>query len=101
MFPSPPSFHDDTYLESATLAPDFSAQDEGELAASSTMPPEPEISPQQVRRSTRGHKTPSYLHDYVCTTRTDSHCMITLTNLDFQPLSSTAQSLHEDSQHLL
>jgi len=50
-----------------------------------TLPTEQDTTPQQVRRSTRGHKTPSYLDDYVYTAHTESHCMTTLTNIDFHP----------------
>ena len=56
---------------------------------------------QQVRRSTRSHRTPNYLHDYVCTAHTESHYMTTLTNFCFQPLSMLAHSLNVESQQLL
>ena len=90
MFPSPPSFHGDTSLESPALTLEPPTHHVEEPADSPTLPAETEITPHQVRRSARGHRTPSYLNDYVCAAHTESHCMVTLTNLDFQPLSLTA-----------
>jgi len=52
----------------------------------------------QSRRSTRTHKTPGYLHDYVCTTHTESNCFSTLTNLCSQPPTLPIHCLSTTSQ---
>jgi len=101
MIPSPPVFHDDTALQPPAFTPEPTAHHMAEPADTPNIPAEADFTPQQVRRSTRGHKTPTYLQDYVCTAHSEGHCMVTLTNLDFQPLSLTAQHLHEDSQQFL
>ena len=61
--------------------------------------PAPEIQP--IRRSTKLHKPPSYLHDYVCTAITESYCFLTLANLDFVPSSLPIHFLSSSNQTLL
>jgi len=90
MFPSPPALHNDLTFSTPALTPEPStppADPAAEHTETPTVPTATEITPPPVRRSTRGHKTPSYLNDYLCTAHAESHCMATLTNLDFQPLS--------------
>ena len=73
MFPLPPFFYDNTF-DSPVLTPTSTVHLEEDAQA---LPTEQESTPQQVRRSTRGHRTPSYVNDYVCTAHTESHCMTT------------------------
>jgi len=101
LFPPPPVYHDDTLSQNPATVPEPPANVEAQTAETPVLPTETECISPQVRRSTRRHTTPSYLNDYLCTAYTDSHCMATITNLDFQPLSLTTQSLHEDSQQLV
>ena len=54
-----------------------------------------------IRRSTKAHKPPQYLGDYVCTTPTESICFTTLTNFSIQPPSFSAYCLSLDSQKFL
>jgi len=54
-----------------------------------------------VRRSSRLHKTPTYLDDYVHSALTEPLCFSTLTNLTLQPPTFSSLCLHSSSQQVL
>jgi len=56
---------------------------------------------QQARKSTRPHKIPGYLNDYVCNAHIESSCFTSLTNLCLQPPTMIAHCLSSNSQQLL
>ena len=69
---------------------------------------QPEVpSPQSIRRSSRVHKPPHYLEDYVHSVHnvhsahSQSFCFTTLTNLSFQPPLLPLHCLHSSSQKFL
>ena len=68
LFPSPPTFHNDMTLSTPAFRPEPPtppANPEIEHAESPIQPAVAEITSPPVRRSTREHKTPGYLHDYL------------------------------------
>jgi len=60
-----------------------------------------EATPPSVRRSTRLHRTPQYLADYMLAAQITPSCFTTLTNLSFQPPLMPVNCLHSASQQLL
>ena len=54
-----------------------------------------------IRRSSRTHRPPSYLDDYVHSAYKEPFCFFTLTNLSFQPLTLSSLCLSSSSQQLL
>jgi len=99
MFSLPSALHDHCFAgpEAPLSPPENPLVD---IAHDSSLPSQEPIS-QQVRRSTRSHKAPCYLDDYVCTAHIESHCMTTLTNLIFHPPSLLALCLNLESQQML
>jgi len=78
MIPAPPIIYD-KYFNSLVLTPTL-PEHAVEDTDHEVLPIDQESTPQQVRRTTRNHRTPSYLNDYVCTTHRELHCKATLTN---------------------
>jgi len=54
-----------------------------------------------LRRSSRSHKPPSYLEDYVHLVNTTPFCFATLTDISMQPPTMLSLCLSSDSQLLL
>jgi len=60
-----------------------------------------EPAPQPVRQSSRPHRVPQYLQDYVLSAQEESICFATLTNLSLQPPVLPVHCLCSVSQKLL
>ena len=58
-------------------------------------------SPQLVRRSSRTHRSPSHLEDYVHSVHIEPLCFATLTNVSIRPPVFPVHCLHSSSQNLL
>ena len=95
----PPTTSDRDYVE--VLLPQQHNVSFNETPLENNSPVIPEQQPLPLRKSTRGHKAPGCLSDYVYSALTETPCFVILTNLCLQPPTMSTTCLASDSLQFL